>query len=78
MGIVIARIMKKWKEDAGVKYPCLFRYRNGILEIYTSKPGLFIGKYGCLVNKYRNILKEELKSSNFDNVRFIETDPFTV
>lgn len=72
----ICKILKQWKEEAGVKYPTLFKYRNGQLQIYTSSPGWYIGLHGCLVDKYRNILQEVIPS--FKELLFVEVEPWTV
>lgn len=49
-----------------------FRYRDGILTIYTSQPGYLIGKADYLVYKYEDIFRNKLR--NFDKVSFVETD----
>ena len=55
-GKIIQKILKKWKCESGAKRVIQFRYRNGILSIFTSEPGYMIGKAGCLVYKYEDIL----------------------
>lgn len=71
-GKIIQKILKQWKHERGAKRVIQFKYREGILSIFTSEPGYMIGKGGCLVYKYENILKEEF--SNFKKIEFTETD----
>ena len=42
------------------------------LKIYTSQPGLLIGKGGVLVDKYKEIFKQELGMC-FEKIDMIET-----
>ena len=68
---------KFWKSGnvkVGAKRVIQFRYRNGILSIFTSEPGYMIGKAGCLVYKYEDILKKEF--SDFIKVEFTETENY--
>ncbi len=73
----ISRIIKEWKDEAGLihndiilinAYPTI---RN-VLTIYTNKPGFMIGKGGELHAKYEEKLKEILP--NLERVTFVETD----
>lgn len=68
----IQKILKDWKVESGASRVVQFRYREGILTIYTSQPGYLIGKAGCLVYKYEDIFKNKLR--DFDKVSFVETD----
>ena len=71
-GKIIQKIIKKWKEESGATRVVQYRYRDGILSIYTSQPGYMIGKAGCLVYKYEDILKNELKKKK--KIDFVETE----
>ena len=68
----IIRIMKEWKKEAGVKEPVLLKYRSGKLEIHTNRPGFMIGLHGRIVNKYTEILKNNV--FGFKELEFVETD----
>lgn len=68
----IQKILKSWKKESGATRVIQFRYRNGILEIFTSQLGWLIGKAGIIVDKYTEILKSELY--DFKELKFIETD----
>lgn len=76
--VYFAKILKEWKNEAGVKYPTLFKYDRTEKEliIYTSRPGLYIGVHGNLVDKYTKILQKECPELKM--VKFVETAPFTV
>lgn len=67
----IRKILKDWKEEAGATRVIQYRYRNGLLTIFTSQPGWLIGKAGVLVDKYREILKKEIY--DFEKLEFVET-----
>ena len=73
-GKIIQKILKEWKHESGAKRVIQFKYRNGILSIYTSEPGYMIGKAGCLVDKYQRIIKKEM--SDFERVEITETDNY--
>ena len=73
----IQQIMRQWKTESGSTRVCQFKLdKEGILNIYTSQPGFYIGKYGALVFKYREILKSKFPS--IKNVNFVETDWYWV
>lgn len=67
----IWEILKQWKKESKSTKVIQYRYRDGILEIYTSQPGWLIGKAGVLVDKYREILKAEMY--DFKELKFVET-----
>lgn len=52
-------ILREWKKEAKSTKPLQYKYKDGILEIYTSQPGYLIGKAGWLFNKYRERLLKE-------------------
>lgn len=74
----ICNILKEWKQEAGIKYSCLFQYSrfNNTICIYTSRPACFIGLHGTLYDKYKEKLKNEISQNIY--VAFIETAPFTI
>jgi len=74
--MIIQKILKQWKKEAGATRVIQYRYRNGILTIYSSQPGLLIGKAGVFVNKYKEIL--EKKVYDFKNLEFVETEYYWV
>ena len=70
----IQRIIKEWKRESGVSRVVQWNFdsREGILQIFTSQPASMIGKAGKIVDKYKEILKEEL-GNDFKTVTFVET-----
>ena len=60
----IKEVIKKWKDEAGIKEPILFEYdyAKNKLVIHTTKPGLFIGYKGELIKKYESLLAPDLRS----------------
>lgn len=72
----IQKILRLWKEESGVTRVIQFKYRNGMLQIFTSQPGWLIGKGGILVNKYKQIFKNELH--DFQELKIIETSHYSV
>ena len=69
---VIQRILKQWKKESKSKVPMQYRYMDGVLEIYTTQPGWYIGKAGILGNKYIDILKSEVH--DFKELKLVETE----
>lgn len=67
----IQEILKDWKEESGINRVVQYQYRSGVLTIYTSQPGWFIGVGGKLVDKYKNILKRDVP--DFKELKFEET-----
>lgn len=70
----VSKIITQWKREAGVKGIILVGAYPEIretIQICTSRPGLMIGKYGELYEKYKSRLKKicpQLKK-----IEFIET-----
>lgn len=64
--------LKEYCEEAKVETPVGYYedYRNREYVIYTNRCGLFIGKYGALIDKYQKKLKEI--NSSMDKIRFVE------
>lgn len=77
----ILKVLKEWKKEAGVKYPCLFKYigsENKII-IYTSRPGFFIGYHGELVDKYKKKINDILRMKKEEiTINFVETASYTI
>ena len=52
------KIMSKWKTEAHVGKPIMWKRDKTKMYVYTTKPGYMIGYHGSLIEKYRNLLKE--------------------
>ena len=65
------KFLENWCTEAGLKEPIAYDYDyNKGFTIYTNHPGILIGRAGCLVNKYRDKLKEEFGKNN--DIKFVE------
>ncbi len=62
MKLELKEIMENWKKESGIKAyfgETIAAHSCGdTLFVITRYPGWFIGKCGVLVDKYRNILRE--------------------
>ena len=68
-------IIKDWKKEAGVRpldETTLFHVCKNTIYIITSKPGLFIGYHGKLVDKYRQLIKD---NGYDENIEFVDSFP---
>jgi hypothetical protein len=65
-------ILDAWCKEAKVKTPVGYYLdpSDGIYYIYTNKPGYLIGRKGCLVDKYQQILQSQF--SNMKSIKFVE------
>ena len=70
----LINMLKEWKRECRATTIVQFSYNyiTGILIIYTSQPGYFIGKSGCYINKYLELCKRD--NSSFNNIEIYETD----
>lgn len=71
---IINKILKNWKQEAKATRVIQYEYNEpeGVLYLYTSRPGYLIGKGDILLNKYTDILKNSLP--NFKKIHFIKTN----
>ncbi len=55
------KLIEEWCANAGVTEPVGFYNDSGKhkITIYTNKPGYLVGKGGCLINGFKQRLKEE-------------------
>ena len=75
----LTKIIKEWKDEAGVKGIIqinAFPTEKETLTICTDLPGYMIGKYGCLVDKYREKIQKEYP--NIKKIEFVETDSWYI
>ena len=54
------KIMSKWKTESRVDKSIMWKFNRDRTKmyVYTTKPGYMIGYHGSLIEKYRNLLKE--------------------
>lgn len=66
-------VLREWKADSGVTHLMLYKLKNGILTIYTDRPGPLIGCRGERIYRF----EEKLKAVPFPKiteVKLEETD----
>ena len=71
--LYLDEILHEWKTESGVTHLMLYRLKNGVLTIYTDRPGPLIGFRGELISRF----EEKLKARSFPKVtevRLEETD----
>ena len=49
----VREILCEWKTESGVTHLMLYRLRNGVLTIYTDRPGPLIGRMGERIDRYK-------------------------
>lgn len=69
----IDKILREWKTEAKVSHLMLYRLRNGVLTIYTDRPGPLIGCCGRTIYKYGEKLKA-LAFPKITELKLEETD----
>lgn len=75
----LSKILKEWKDEAGVKGIILigaFPTTRKNLIICTDKPGLMTGYHGELIEKYGKKIKENFPSIKC--IEFVETDKWFI
>ena len=75
----LTKIIKEWKDEAGVKGIIQINALSTVrdtLTICTDRPGFMIGKGGCLIDKYREKIQKEYP--NIKKIEFVETDSWYI
>ena len=68
-------IIYEWKQTAGVNdLVTISAFPRSKLTICTTRPGLFIGRGGVLVDEYREKLRKILP--HLEYIQFVETDSY--
>lgn len=57
---VMNDLFERWKEEACLNHPILYdiTWDEGIITIYTTKPGYLIGEHGILVTRYTDAMRK--------------------
>lgn len=50
---MVRDILKEWKDDAKVTHLMLYKLRDGVLTIYTDRPGPLIGRAGERIDRFK-------------------------
>ena len=69
----IDEILQEWKAESKVTHLMLYKLRNGVLTIYTDRPGPLIGRMGERVYRFTEKLKA-VPYPKITEVRLEETD----
>ena len=69
----VDEILREWKAESGVTHLMLYKIRNGVLTIYTDRPGPLIGYRGERIARFQEKLKS-LPFGKVTEVRLEETD----
>jgi ribosomal protein S3 len=70
---MVRDILKEWKDDAKVTHLMLYKLRDGVLTVYTDRPGPLIGCRGERVDRFKEKLLA-LPIYHIKEVRLEETD----
>lgn len=69
---MVRDVLKEWKADAKVTHLMLYKLREGVLTVYTDRPGPLIGCRGERIARYQEKLKA-LPIYHIEEVRLEET-----
>lgn len=50
--------LENWKKDSKSVQPLMYTVRGKTVTVYTTQPGWYIGKAGCLIDKYIALFKQ--------------------
>ena len=53
---MVRDVLKEWKDDAKVTHLMLYKLRDGVLTVYTDRPGPLIGFHGERVDRVKQKL----------------------
>jgi ribosomal protein S3 len=53
---MVRDILREWKDDAKVTHLMLYTLRDGVLTVYTDRPGPLIGCMGERVDRFKQKL----------------------
>lgn len=72
----IEKILKQWKDECLIDDPILytFSYHSGLLRIFTTRPGVMIGRAGIIVDKYKALMQNKI--IGFKSIEFAEAHSY--
>ena len=53
---MVRDVIKEWKEDAKITHLMQYSLRDGVLTVYTDRPGPLIGRMGERVERFKQKL----------------------
>jgi ribosomal protein S3 len=69
----VDEILRDWKAESKVTHLMLYRIKNGVLTVYTDRPGSLIGRLGERIARFTDKLKA-VPFPNIKEVKLEETD----
>ena len=66
-------ILREWKAEAKLTHLILYKVKNGVITVYTDRPGVLIGFMGERIGRFTEKLKA-VPFPNISEVRIEETD----
>lgn len=70
---LVDEILRDWKEEAGITHLMLYKVRDGVLTVYTDRPGPLIGRMGERIERYKEKLGA-IPYGKIKEIRLEETD----
>lgn len=55
--VYVDEVLRAWKAESEVTHLMLYKVRNGVITIYTDRPGPLIGRMGERVYRFTEKLK---------------------
>ena len=66
-------VLREWKAEAKITHLMLYKVRNGVITIYTDRPGPLVGCRGERIYRYEEKLKA-VPYPKITEVKLEETD----
>ena len=73
VSMYVEDVLREWKTESRVTHLMLYKLRDGVLTIYTDRPGPLIGAGGERINRFQEKLKA-VPYGRVSEVRLQETD----
>ena len=71
--ILLEPVLQDWKKEAKITHLMLYKLRDGVLTLYTDRPGPLIGCRGERIARYQEKIKA-LPFNRIKEIRLEETD----
>jgi ribosomal protein S3 len=68
--ILLEPVLQDWKKEAKITHLMLYKLRDGVLTIYTDRPGPLIGCRGERIYRY----EEKIKALPFNRIKEIRLE----
>lgn len=68
--LYVEDVLREWKAEAKISHLMLYKLRNGVLTVYTDRPGPLIGCRGERIARY----EEKLKTVPYPKITEVKLD----